>query len=82
MPNRPRGYADLHKFDEDSRIKLICRQARAGDKVGVIVDNQPEKIDRYIAKIKATLPAAIIERIGPGPTAGAYSIRVHLPRET
>lgn len=47
------GYADLADLPEDDRIAIIGRTAALGKVVGVFVDDDGEKADRYIKKVLA-----------------------------
>jgi hypothetical protein len=44
-------YLDLYRLSEDERIELIRRACTPGKKVGVTLDNEPEKVARYVRKL-------------------------------
>lgn len=49
-----KGYADLADLPEDARIRAVVTNARAhrGDIIGVFVDDEPEKVERYQTKLR------------------------------
>ena len=53
--HRPK-YADLHELPEDERIAIIGDRAEAGNLIAVFVDNEPEKVARYIRKMAERYP--------------------------
>lgn len=68
------GYADLADLPEDERIEIIARTAKSGRIVGVAIDDEDEKVDRYIRKLTA-LGVRIIDR-GPGLVKHTVLVRV------
>lgn len=71
-----KGYADLADLPEDERIKIACEAALTGEVVGVVVDKEQDKIDRYIRKILKHSKALKISKRGDGPVKGTYLIVV------
>lgn len=69
-----KGYADLADLPEDERIAIIAKTAKAGNVVLVAIDDEDEKVDRYIRKLTA-LGVRIIDR-GPGLVKNSVSVRV------
>lgn len=51
-----KGYADLGDLPEDERIRIIGEHAAAGNLVAVPIDDEAEKIARYIRKVTARFP--------------------------
>jgi hypothetical protein len=49
-------FADLEKLPEDDRIALMGQMASQGKVVGVMIDNDTVKIQRYKAKLAARFP--------------------------
>lgn len=68
-------YADLHERSEDERIAIIADGIRQGLEIAVCVDDEPEKIERYRAKIRAAVPGVVITFDGRGPTPGAHTLK-------
>lgn len=71
-----KAFADLADLPEDDRIKLIADTAKRnpGSVIGVAVDDEPEKVERYQAKLRRQ-GLSVID-ISAGPVAGAKLIRV------
>lgn len=78
----PPGYSDLAGMGipEDQRIKLI------GEKVtqlriiaGVVIDDKPGVLERYIEKLQAQFPGIRIGKRGKGPTPGCQWFKVAPP---
>lgn len=83
MATKPEGYADLHGFDEDARIDLIGRTCVEGGKtVAFVVDDVPDKPDRYVRKLLEKFPGIRVVSRGPGPVAGTYTVKVAPPDPT
>lgn len=74
----PPRYADLADLPEDDRIELIAQAVREGQVVGFFVDAKPKrKAERYLRKLRAKVPALLVDHQGPG-TPGSTFIRVRL----
>lgn len=75
------GHIDLHSLDEDARIKVMCDMARThpGEVVGCLTDSEPEKVHRYIAKIREYLLVAIIQEPVDGPVPNVKLIKFSFP---
>lgn len=71
-------YEDLHEMPEDDRITLIGEQVMRGKTVGVFIDNEPEKIARYIQKITARFPAVMVRAQVAGPTPEVVTLQFGL----
>lgn len=73
-------YVDMHEIDEDTRIQtigdIVIQQRKV---IGCIIDDIPEKVQRYKEKLLAKFPGIVIEFEGHGPTPGAYTIRLGPP---
>jgi hypothetical protein len=68
-------YVDLHRLDEDARIDAIGHMVTAHNKrVAFMVDDVPEKADRYVRKLLAKFPAIMCEGPMKGPTPGSLTI--------
>lgn len=63
-------------MDEDRRITAIGEAAMKGGRIGVTVDDEPGKPERYIEKLLTKYPQLQIAFQGPGPTPGVYTIVV------
>lgn len=51
---------DLHKLPEDVRIDLIGKVCSQGKNTGVMLEmDEPEKIARYVRKVKARFPDVV-----------------------
>jgi len=74
MSGPPKAFADLADLPEDERIALIAATAKAGKVVGVCVDDEKEKVKRYIRKLVA-LGVRVIDQ-SRGPVKGVVTIRV------
>jgi len=69
-----KAFADLADLPEDDRIRIAAETARHGHIVGVAVDDEPEKVARYVRKLQAR-GVRIIDQT-PGPVKGAVLIRI------
>lgn len=81
MPDKLPGFADLADLPEDKRIEIIGKFVTEQKKiVGVALDDDKKKVDRYISKMLIRFPGLVIEsktklmagtvlvRVGPKPT--------------
>lgn len=73
MTTRPL-YSDLHDLSEDDRIKQIGSAAALGNRVGVIVDDIPSKVKRYIDKVTKRYPSVQLLEQTQGPTPGVRTL--------
>lgn len=74
---KPEAVVDLHRLSEDERIDAIGHVVTEhGKTVGVCVDDQPEKVARYIRKLKARFPGVAVLSQNKGPVPGVVTIRV------
>ena len=74
-----KAYADLADLPEDERIRIIAATAAEGQIVGVVVDAEAGKAERYITKLKK-YPVRIIDQM-PGPVKNTVLVRVG-PKES
>lgn len=71
--NRPDVF-DLHNTGEDTRIKIVGAMAQSKI-VGIILEDDPEKIERYKAKLAERFPLTRFIDSKPGPTRGMVYLR-------
>lgn len=69
-----KGYADLADLPEDERIQIAADTAKAGHIVAVCVDDEDEKVARYIRKLIA-LGVRVIDHT-KGPVKNVVTIRI------
>lgn len=67
-------FLDLHRLDEDRRIKMIGDAVMRTLKCAFVIDDDNEKIDRYLAKLKKRFPAVVVDKRIKGPVKGAVTI--------
>lgn len=67
--------SELHKLTEDRRIKVIGEKAAEGNLVGVLLDDDEEKIARYIKKVTDRHPTVGLIDRHQGPTPGVVTLR-------
>lgn len=61
MPDTPTGYTDLHNLPEDKRIEIIGKIVSEQKKtIGVALEDDKKKIDRYITKMLTRYPGLVI----------------------
>lgn len=72
---------DLADLREDARIDMIGRAVMRGKVVGVVVDKDPGKAERYIQKVQERFPAARVVGRGEGPIAGCHFVLFGLAGE-
>lgn len=75
---RCKGYADLHAMSEDQRIDVAGQFVIENNVVvGLLVDNERDKIERYCRKIvKRHAGAVRIVSRTPGPIANVCTIKI------
>lgn len=79
---KPTAYADLADQSEDDRIAIIGKYVtERGMTVGIAIDDDKKKVERYVAKILSRFPAVevlsrtpllsgtVLVRVGPKPKA-------------
>lgn len=74
-----KGYADLADLPEDKRIELIVHRVIAhGETIGVVLENEPKKIERYRRKIHAAaaVPVEIEQLAGLVPNTVTLKIKL------
>lgn len=75
QPGKPMPpFLDMHRLPEDERIKQICAALATGAKVGVVVDAEPGKAERYLSKIRAGYPGTRVISRSPGPVKGCVQL--------
>lgn len=65
---------DLHRLEEDKRIELIGAQART-QVVGVMIDDEPAKIERYKRKLAERFPETTFIDETPTVVRGVAALR-------
>jgi hypothetical protein len=73
-------FRDVADLREDDRIDIIGQHVMAGQSVGFVTDDEPGKMDRYLAKLKAKFPAIQVEWRKDGPVAETVSAKVSIPK--
>ena len=65
------GYADSGDANEDTRIRIMGEYitAHPEEQVCIIVDDNPDKLTRYILKLTTRFPQVEITQQGSGPGA-------------
>ena len=67
-------YVDVSALEESTRIAAIVAELRKGQKVGVMVDDAPGKVDRYVRKILQESPTSRLLMRGPFGTPGVVAL--------
>jgi len=74
---RPEAFVDLHALSEDERIQMIGHTVVAhGKTVGVMVDDLPGKVERYLKKLRERFPTVVVLSQTKGPVDGVVTIKV------
>ena len=71
-----KGYSDLSNLPEDQRIKIIGEVAEAGNIIGVALEDDAEKIARYIGKLTKRFPKVRHVSTDPGLIPGTVIVCV------
>lgn len=71
-----KGYSDLADLPEDERIKIIGEAAQAGNIVGVALEDDADKIARYIEKLTSRFPKVRHVSTDPGLVPGTVLVNV------
>lgn len=66
---------DLYRLPEDERIRIIGETASEGKSVGVMIDDDDAKVERYIKKVIERYPTVCVTRRFSGPTPGVVTIQ-------
>lgn len=74
-----KAFANLADLPEDERIRIAAETAACGHVVGVAVDDEPEKVARYVRKLRAQ-GVRVLDQT-PGPVNGCVLIRIG-PKES
>ena len=73
-------YVDLGDFNEDTRILAIGSQVMKEKKtVAFVTDDEPDKAERYIRKLRLRFPGIRIIDKFKGPVPKTITVRVGLP---
>lgn len=70
-----KGYSDLASLPENERIRIIGEFAQAGNIVGAAIEDDAEKIDRYIGKVTKRFPGVRHVSTDPGIVPGTVLVR-------
>ena len=73
-----KGFADIGDLDEDDRIDIIGNYIMDAPKssadkpiiVAVVLEDDPEKVKRYIKKLKDKFPKVRVIKKSKGPVSG------------
>lgn len=72
---KPKAVLDLYRMGEEDRIAMIGhRVMEHGERVAFLVDDWPEKADRYIRLLLDRFPDVLCEGPVKGPTAGVVTV--------
>jgi len=75
-----KGYSDLYELEEADRVRIISEAVLAGNTVGVAVDDDDEKVARYIEKLEGQGCRHI--ETDPGPCHGVIMLRFGPPLDS
>lgn len=71
-----KGYADLADLPEDERIRIIGEYAQAGNIIGIALEDDDEKVARYIKKLTTRFPDVRHISTDPGLAPNTVTVRV------
>ena len=72
----PEGFADLADLPEDERIGIIGHYVvDHGKVVGVCVEDEQSKIERYVAKVRERFPTVALLAVAKGPVPKVVTIK-------
>ncbi len=71
-----KGFSDLADLPEDERIQIIGAAVMAGNIIGIAIDDDDEKVARYLAKLAKRFPKVRHISTDPGLVPGTVTIRV------
>lgn len=75
----PKAIFDLHRLEEDKRIDAIGNAAKAGNRVGVMLErDDKKKQERYTRKITERFPGVVLLDTSNGPTSLVVTLRFGL----
>jgi hypothetical protein len=82
-----RGFLDMYKLPEDDRIQLIgrmmtcqhCIKAKGELKTPLLLDDDQEKVARYISKLAQHFPGVRVLKQEKGPTPGCHTVWLGSP---
>lgn len=69
-------FLDAYNLTEDQRIVAIGTAAAGGKDIAFIVEQDGEKADRYIKKLKEKYPDLEVTFRGNGPILGVETVKV------
>ena len=69
-------YSDLADLPENERIRIIGEAAMAGNIIGVALEDDAQKIKRYIKKLTKRFPKVRHVSTDPGIVRGTVLVRV------
>ena len=76
---KPNAYVDLASLPENKRLDVIAAYVVAGQKIAVVVDDEPAKLERYMKKLENRVKRAFVyEYSGAGPVSGTSMFTVRL----
>ena len=77
------AYKDIADLPEDERIAIIGdRAVKQQLRVGFFVEDDGEKADRYVRKLRQRFPGIQVFSQVPGPVAGTIIVSVGPPAES
>lgn len=73
-------YLDIADAKEDERIELIGKAVMQAKKiVAFFTDDEPDKPQRYVRKLKAKFPGIIHVWTWPGPVVNVVTVKMSPP---
>lgn len=76
----PREYKDIADEPEDERIRQIGEKTMHEKQiVGFVTDDEPDKAERYIRKLRSRFPGIRVVYHGKGPVAETILVKVAPP---
>jgi ribosome assembly protein YihI (activator of Der GTPase) len=77
-PKKLPPYRDLADLPENKRIDAICARLRTGEIVGVVIDDEQPKVDRYLKKIRNRMSGQIEVEESPGPVPESRVLKIRM----
>lgn len=71
-----KGYSDLADLPENQRIEIIGKAAEAGNLCGIALEDDDEKIRRYIEKLTTRFPKVRHISTAPGIVPGTVLVSI------
>lgn len=73
---KPEAFVDMHRLSEDQRIEMIGHTVTEhGKTVGVCVDDEPGKPERYVRKMQRRFPTVVLLDRIKGPVKGVVTLK-------